>query len=49
MIQCFFFGVGFGKILLKKRINFVYEKKFKNIPSMATVIAWGAGHRGKVV
>ena len=38
-------GVGFGRDPLnRKELDFVYEKNLKTIPSMATVIAWGAGH-----
>ena len=38
-------GVGFGKNPLNRdELDFVYEKNLKTIPSMATVIAWGAGH-----
>ena len=36
-------GVGFGRDPLnRKELDFVYEKNLKTIPSMATVIAWGA-------
>ena len=38
-------GVGFGRDPLNRdELDFVYEKDLKTIPSMATVIAWGAGH-----
>lgn len=38
-------GIGFGRDPLnRKELDFVYEKNLKTIPSMATVIAWGAGH-----
>ena len=38
-------GVGFGRDPLNRdELEFVYEKNLKTIPSMATVIAWGAGH-----
>ncbi|MEG9861886.1 MAG: MaoC/PaaZ C-terminal domain-containing protein [Parvularculales bacterium] len=37
-------GVGFGRDPMNENeLAFVYEKNLKTIPSMATVIAWGAG------
>ena len=38
-------GVGFGKDPLNdNELKFVYEKDLKTVPSMATVISWGAGN-----
>ncbi len=37
-------GVGMGRKPLDEReLNFVYEKDLKTIPTMSSVIAWGAG------
>ncbi|MEQ9518682.1 MAG: MaoC/PaaZ C-terminal domain-containing protein [Parvibaculum sp.] len=41
-------GVGFGRDALdKKELPFVYENNLVTVPTMATVIAWGAGAMGK--
>ena len=38
-------GVGFGKDPLNnEELKFVYERDLKTVPSMATVISWGAGN-----
>tara|TARA_B100000929_G_C15484785_1_gene412439 strand:+ start:744 stop:1601 length:858 start_codon:yes stop_codon:yes gene_type:complete len=38
-------GIGFGRDPLdENELNFVYEKNLKTIPTMATVISWGAGN-----
>ena len=37
-------GVGFGRDPMdEKELSFVYEKNLKTVPTMATVVAWGAG------
>lgn len=37
-------GIGFGRDPMnEKELPFVYEKNLQTIPTMATVIAWGAG------
>lgn len=37
-------GVGMGRDPLNRaELDFVYEKQLKTVPSLATVIAWGAG------
>ena len=37
-------GVGFGRDPMdEKELSFVYEKNLKTVPTMATVISWGAG------
>ena len=37
-------GVGMGRDpLAAKELPYVYEKDLKTVPTMATVIAWGAG------
>ncbi len=41
-------GVGLGRDPLAEReLAYVYEKELKTVPSMATVIAWGAGALGE--
>lgn len=41
-------GVGFGRDALdKKELPFVYENNLVTVPTMSTVIAWGAGAMGK--
>ena len=41
-------GVGFGRDALDKReLPFVYEKDLVTVPTMSTVIAWGAGAMAK--
>lgn len=41
-------GVGMGRDPMNaKEIPFVYERNLKTIPTMASVIAWGAGNIGK--
>ena len=38
-------GIGFGKDPLNnEELKFVYERDLKTVPSMATVISWGAGN-----
>ena len=38
-------GIGFGRDPLDaNELNFVYERNLKTIPTMATVISWGAGN-----
>ena len=40
-------GIGFGRDPLDAReLPFVYEKNLKTVPTLATVIAWGAGAIG---
>ena len=40
-------GIGFGRDPMdKKELAFVYEKNLKTVPTLATVIAWGAGAIG---
>ena len=37
-------GIGFGRDPMdEKELPFVYEKNLKTVPTMATVISWGAG------
>ena len=41
-------GIGFGRDPMNsKELPFVYEKDLKTIPTMSSVIAWGAGALGK--
>lgn len=41
-------GIGFGRDQLNtKELPFVYEKNLQTVPSMATVISWGAGAMSK--
>jgi acyl dehydratase len=38
-------GIGFGKDPLNdEELKFVYERDLKTVPSMATVVSWGAGN-----
>ena len=38
-------GIGFGKDPLNdEELKFVYERDIKTVPSMATVVSWGAGN-----
>ncbi len=40
-------GIGFGRDPMdEKELAFVYEKNLKTVPTLATVIAWGAGAIG---
>ncbi|MBC7102729.1 MAG: MaoC family dehydratase N-terminal domain-containing protein [Parvibaculum sp.] len=40
-------GIGFGRDPLDaKELPFVYEKNLKTVPTLATVVAWGAGAIG---
>ena len=40
-------GIGFGRDPLdEKELPFVYEKNLKTVPTLATVVAWGAGAIG---
>jgi hypothetical protein len=40
-------GIGFGRDPLdENELPFVYEKNLKTVPTLATVIAWGAGAIG---
>ena len=41
-------GIGFGRDPLdEKELPFVYEKNLKTVPTLATVVAWGAGAVGE--
>ena len=41
-------GVGMGRAPLdEKELDYVFENNLKTIPTMATVIAWGAGNMGE--
>ena len=40
-------GIGFGRDPMdEKELPFVYEKNLKTVPTLATVVAWGAGAIG---